>query len=73
MNMREAVITNDAVINCTAIFGGADIFVPAGVNIKVSGLPIFGGVTNKCMNYQNENAPTLYINATCMFGGVTVK
>ncbi len=73
MNMREAVITDDVVINCTAVFGGVDIFVPAGVNIKVSGLPIFGGVSNKCMDYQNENAPTLFVNATCMFGGVTLK
>ncbi len=73
MNMRDAVITNDAVINCTTIFGGADILVPAGVNIKVSGLPIFGGVKDKSIKYENENAPTLYINATCMFGGVTVK
>lgn len=73
MNMREAVITDDVVINCTAVFGGVDIFVPSGVNIKVSGLPIFGGVSNKCMDYQNENAPTLFVNATCMFGGVTLK
>ena len=73
LNMRDAVITNDAVINCTTIFGGADILVPAGVNIKVSGLPIFGGVKDKSIKYENENAPTLYINATCMFGGVTVK
>lgn len=73
MNMREAVITDDVVISCTTVFGGVDIFVPSGVNVRVSGLPIFGGVSNKCVDYQNENAPTLYINATCMFGGVVIK
>ena len=73
LNLRDAIIVEDTIINCTCIFGGVDIFIPMGVNIKVSGLPIFGGISNKTLDYKNPNAPTLYINATCMFGGVDVK
>ena len=32
---------------------------------------IFGGVSNKTAAHQN--APTLYISGTCMFGGVEIK
>ena len=73
LDMREAVITEDAVINCNAVFGGIDIIIPSGVNVRVSGFPIFGGISNKCTDSQNENTPTLYFYVTFMFGGVTIK
>ena len=33
---------------------------------------IFGGVDNKVKSY-NENLPTIYIKAFCLFGGVEIK
>jgi len=74
IDLRSAIINEDVRIDCTAIFGGVDVFVPGDVNIKVSSTPIFGGVDNK-RNHQRyiENAPTIYINALCMFGGVDIK
>lgn len=73
IDLRDAIITEDTVINCYCVFAGIDIYVPANVNIRISGTPIFGGITNKTGDYENINAPTIFINATTMFGGVTIK
>ena len=70
-DLRGAIIEKDCAIQVSAIFGGIDIFVPAGINVKVSSNSIFGGVSNKTAAHQN--APTLYISGTCMFGGVEIK
>lgn len=73
LDVRNANITEDKVINASAIFGGIDIWVPNNVNIKVKSTPIFGGVTNKAPIVKGENIPTIYVNAFCMFGGVEIK
>ncbi len=72
-DLREAILTADAAIKATAIFGGIDIIVPEGVNVKVSSNSIFGGVSNKSETASLPDAPTIYINALCMFGGVEIK
>lgn len=72
LNLRNAYLQEDIVVNCTAVFGGIDIFIPKGINVKVSCVPIFGGVSNRCRN-NIDGAPTLFINATCMFGGIDIK
>lgn len=73
LDLRGAIIKNDIEISATAIFGGIDIFVPSGVRVKVSSIPIFGGVSNKTLASEDPNAPVIYVNATCMFGGVDIK
>ena len=60
-------------ISASAVFGGIDILVPDNVNVKVSSNSIFGGVSEKKHNPDNAGAVTLYINATCIFGGVDIK
>ena len=70
-DLRNAIIQKDCAIQASAIFGGIDIFVPSNVNVKVNSNSIFGGVSNKTAT--NENAPTIYISGTCMFGGVEIK
>lgn len=72
--LKDANITTDQVINASAIFGGIDIYIPEHVNVRIKSIPIFGGVTNKKDSNKNkENIPTLYVNAFCLFGGVTIK
>lgn len=73
LDLRNAIIDEDIVINATAIFGGIDILVPLNVKVKVSNVPIFGGVSNKAMNSMDPNAPTIFLNSTCMFGGIDIK
>lgn len=70
--LREANITQDQIINATAVFGGIDIIVPTNVNVKVKSNSIFGGVDNKII-MNKENAPTIYVKAFCLFGGVEIK
>ncbi len=72
LNLRNANISNEAYIKSTSIFGGIEIIVPSGVNVKVKSTPIFGGVSNRCKN-QKENEKTIYIDAFSLFGGVDIK
>ncbi|MHB1314326.1 MAG: LiaF transmembrane domain-containing protein [Christensenellales bacterium] len=73
LDLRTAKITQDVVINASVVFGGAEIFAPGSVKIKVSSTPIFGGVTNKAISAKEDGAFTIYVNATCIFGGVEIK
>ena len=72
-DLRHAIIEKDCAITATAIFGGIDIFVPDYVNVKVNSNSIFGGVSEKKHRPTVQGAVTVYINATCMFGGVEIK
>lgn len=72
-DLRKAIISSDKVINATAVFGGIDIFVPDNVKVKVKSTSIFGGVTDKNSHSLKEDAHTIYINASCIFGGVEIK
>ncbi len=47
LNLKDARIYHDVVINVTSVFGGGEILVPPNVKVKVSSLPIFGGVSNR--------------------------
>lgn len=72
-DLRGAEITGDCVVNATAVFGGIDVFVPEGVTVKTHSTAMFGGVGEKQQQLPVAGAPTLYINATCLFGGVEIK
>ena len=72
-DLRKAIINENQVINCSATFGGIDIYVPSDVQVKVSSTSIFGGVDNKYKKDDSEKKKTVYIEATCIFGGVEVK
>lgn len=72
-DLRNAIIESDVVINVNATFGGIDIFVPSNVIVKTKSTSIFGGVENKSNTNNEENAHTIYINGTALFGGVEIK
>ena len=72
-DLRKAIIESDTVINTSSIFGGIDIYVPENVKVKVKSSSIFGGVSNKKKYSESAEARTIYINATCLFGGVDIK
>ena len=73
-DIKNAIIENDVVINVSTIFGGADIFVPENAKVKIKSSSIFGGVDEKRKNQtENKETHTIYINATCIFGGVDIK
>ena len=72
INLKDAVIGEDIVINSTAVFGGVDILVPNNVNVKVKSSSIFGGTDNK-MTENKENVPTIYVKAFNLFGGTEIR
>lgn len=73
LDIQNAVITEDVVINATSIFGGVDIYAPRDVKIKINSVPIFGGVSNKRPEPQGPVRAVIYVNATSIFGGVDIK
>lgn len=72
-DLRNAVFEGDTVINACSIFGGTDILLPDNVNVKVNSNSLFGGIDNKKHQNSKDNQYTVYLNGTCIFGGVDVK
>ena len=72
-DLRNAVFESDTVINACSIFGGMDILLPENVNVKVNSNSLFGGIDNKKHQNSKDNQYTVYLNGTCIFGGVDVK
>ena len=72
IDLRGAQITENVSIDAMAVFGGVDILLPANVSVKLSDLSLFGGCSNS-RNYSPVDGPTVYVNATALFGGVEVK
>jgi predicted membrane protein len=73
LDLRGAIIDENIIINATSIFGGIDICAPDNVRVKVISTSFFGGVGNKVKRQTKEECPIIYLNATCMFGGVDIK
>lgn len=72
LDLTNAKIEKDAVIEASAVFGGVVILVPKDVNVQVKSTSIFGGVTNKIQN-KKDNEKVIYIEATSLFGGVEIR
>lgn len=62
---------SEVVVANAAIFGGTDIFVPAGVNVVNEVIPIFGGVDLKGI-VPSPHGPTLRLTGLACFGGIDV-
>ncbi|MDD5935838.1 MAG: LiaF-related protein [Clostridiales bacterium] len=75
IDLRNAIIRENVVIEAKAIMGGIDIYVPNYVRVVVNCTPILGGVDNKTVTPMgaNEQTITIYLNATCVLGGIDVK
>ena len=73
LDLRDAIIEKDIVINTLSVFGGIDIYVPENVKVKVSSTPFFGGVDVKRRKGDSKKEITVYLNSVCIFGGVDVK
>ena len=73
LDLRNAVFESNTVVNACCIFGGADILLPDNVNVKINSNSLFGGIDNKKHKNSKDNLYTVYLNGTCIFGGVDVK
>lgn len=72
-DLSNANFTQDCILEVSSIFGGATIFVPKNIKVKISSTSIFGGVEDKRYQKTTDGNVTLYININCMFGGVDIK
>lgn len=72
IDLRDYTFANDLQFNLFTMFGGVDIIVPENVNLEINPTSIFGGISNSTKNSSN-NEYTVYINALCLFGGVSVN
>lgn len=73
IDLRDAKITEDIVLELNAILGGIDIFVPDNVEIEIiSGIPILGGFEHKIKTV-SPGAPKIRIKYLAVLGGIEIK
>lgn len=73
LDLTNAKITEDIIIDCVAIFGGIDIKLPDNVILKTEGISILGGASNKYSSKDKAKSPTIFINHVSIFGGTEIK
>lgn len=73
IDLRDAKITEDIVLELTAVLGGIDIFIPDNVRVEIiSGVPVLGGFEHK-INRNAISGPKVRIKYTAVLGGIEIK
>jgi predicted membrane protein len=74
VDLRDAKLApGGARLEVTTAFGGAKIIVPEDWRVEVTGLPIFGGWSNKARQAPVEGmAAKLHVSCFALFGGIDV-
>lgn len=73
LNLKGAVIADEAFINLNVGFSGVTIIVPEGLAVKIAVNSGFGGVSDKRRTRVDNGTPTLIITGKVGFGGVEIK
>src|SRR5688572_27541127 len=75
IDLTQADITTPAILEVTAIFGGATLIVPSNWAIKSEAVTIFGGIGDKRKIIPSTESPTktLVLKGTMIFGGMEIK
>lgn len=76
IDLMQADIDGTAVLEVTAIFGGATLIVPSNWAIKTSDtVTIFGGISDKrkFASLSEPSTKTLVLKGTMIFGGMEIK
>ncbi|MEW9096833.1 MAG: DUF5668 domain-containing protein [Clostridiaceae bacterium] len=81
VDLRDAELAPEgAILDMTAAFGGIDLIVPTHWKVIVTGIPIFGGWSNKTQSDQLGNnddfisvQPVLRVKCVAAFGGIDIK
>lgn len=73
INLLQADFTGTVMIDCFNMFGGTKLIVPADWQVKSELTTIFGGIEDKRQPSQGNPAKVLYLDGTCIFGGVEIK
>jgi hypothetical protein len=74
LDLRGCELAEGAHLDVTAAFGGVEIHVPAGWDVRVRGPAIFGGADNGARGQRlSPDAPTLDVRVLAVFGGVEIE
>jgi hypothetical protein len=74
LNLREAIFEGNTVeMSGFWCFGGLDIKVPAGMEVRDQTVGIFGSTDVRDLGEPVPGAPTLLIKGATLFGGVSVR
>jgi predicted membrane protein len=75
VDLRSARLAEGgAAVDVVCVFGGVGFLVPEGWRVQITGLPLFGGWSNKTRGEAlAADAPVLSIEALVAFGGLEVK
>ena len=74
LDLREAVFESQVVeISGFWCFGGLEIKVPAGVEVRDQTSGIFGGTDVRDLGEPQPGAPVIVLKGVSLFGGVSVK
>jgi predicted membrane protein len=72
LDLREATLAGEAVINVFAIWGGITIKVPPDWTVILHGTPVMGGFTEKTAR-PPDNSKRLVVTGYAIMGGVEVR
>jgi hypothetical protein len=75
LDLTQADMVEPAVMDVTAIFGGATLIIPPNWAIKTDAVTIFGGISDKRKfpNAPESATKTLILDGTVIFGGVEIR
>lgn len=73
LDLRGALIEDQSVIDARCSFGEIDILLPNEVKVELNPSAAFGEVSNRHKDATDPTAPTLYINADCSFGEISIR
>ncbi len=74
LELQDAVLTSHVtVIEARATLGSVTIFVPDGVEVRLSGKAILGAKSSKLDHAPLPGAPVIEVQATAILGSVTVQ
>lgn len=72
LDMRDAVFEGrEVTVYAFAVFGGIDITVPEGVEVRNQGVGIFGGFGGRGTTDIDPAAPVVIVKGLALFGGVS--
>lgn len=73
LDLRDAEIKDEAVLDVFALCGGIEIKVPRGWRVQSQATMILGGIENKSSKRDGESGPVLTITGTVALGGIEVN
>lgn len=72
IDLRDAIVADNAEIVIDSLFGGVEIIVPEGMNVVSDGAALFGAWENNTDVYEKP-VSTLKVTGSVLFGGVEIK